>query len=99
MAGSLVVPLVSRAVGRGLLLLSRGAFLAQRARAGALANGGQEPTERAPQRSAVAARRRNILFITTDQQRFDSLGITGHPTTRTPHIDALAREGILYRRA
>lgn len=46
-----------------------------------------------------APRRRNILFITTDQQRYDSLGVHGHPHTRTPAIDSLARAGIDYRRA
>jgi arylsulfatase A-like enzyme len=39
------------------------------------------------------------LFITTDQQRYDSLGVTGHRSARTPSIDALARDGVLYRRA
>ena len=34
-----------------------------------------------------------------DQQRYDALGINGHPLTRTPVIDALARRGINYRRA
>jgi arylsulfatase A-like enzyme len=95
MAASLVVPLVSRVVGRGVLFLSRGVFLARRA----LEGGAESAAEPASQRRAAPQRRRNILFITTDQQRFDSLGVTGHPTTRTPHIDALARQGILYRRA
>jgi arylsulfatase A-like enzyme len=45
------------------------------------------------------ARRRNILFITTDQQRFDSLGVNGGAVARTPAIDRLAAEGINYRRA
>lgn len=43
--------------------------------------------------------RRNILFITTDQQRFDSLGCTGNRFCRTPTIDALAADGFLYERA
>ena len=43
--------------------------------------------------------KRNILFITTDQQRYDSLGCTGNPHCATPQIDALAREGRLYERA
>ena len=45
------------------------------------------------------ARRRNILFITTDQQRYDSLGCNGGTIARTPVIDRLAAEGITYRRA
>jgi arylsulfatase A-like enzyme len=42
---------------------------------------------------------RNILFVTTDQQRFDALGCAGNTFARTPNADRLAREGILYRHA
>jgi arylsulfatase A-like enzyme len=42
---------------------------------------------------------RKILFITTDQQRFDSLGCNGNAFCRTPNIDALAKNGINYTRA
>ena len=42
---------------------------------------------------------RKILFITTDQQRYDSLGCNGGTVARTPVVDALADAGIVYRRA
>ena len=42
---------------------------------------------------------RNILLITTDQQRFDSLGCNGGTIARTPVADRLAAEGINYTRA
>ena len=42
---------------------------------------------------------RKILFITTDQQRWDSLGCNGNKFCRTPNIDALAASGINYSRA
>ena len=42
---------------------------------------------------------RNILFITTDQQRYDSLGCNGGTIARTPVVDNLAAEGVNYRRA
>ena len=42
---------------------------------------------------------RKILFITTDQQRFDGLGVNGNRFARTPVIDALARSGLNYKRA
>ncbi len=42
---------------------------------------------------------RNILFITTDQQRYDSLGCNGGEIARTPVVDRLAAEGVNYRRA
>jgi len=41
---------------------------------------------------------RNILFIMCDQLRRDYLGCYGHPTLRTPHIDALARRGTRFDR-
>jgi arylsulfatase A-like enzyme len=41
---------------------------------------------------------RKILFITTDQMRFDALGVNGQKIARTPAIDALARDGINYTR-
>ena len=41
---------------------------------------------------------RKILFITTDQMRFDAIGANGQRIARTPHIDALAKAGINYTR-
>ncbi|MFM7410122.1 MAG: sulfatase-like hydrolase/transferase, partial [Actinomycetota bacterium] len=42
---------------------------------------------------------RRILFVTTDQQRYDGLGCNGGTVARTPVIDSIAREGIRYTRA
>jgi arylsulfatase A-like enzyme len=39
----------------------------------------------------------NILFITTDQQRWDAVGIH-NPVLRTPNMDRLANEGIRFDR-
>ena len=41
--------------------------------------------------------RRNVLFITADQWRGDSLSALGHPSAATPHLDALAADGVLFR--
>ena len=41
----------------------------------------------------------NILWICTDQQRFDSLGCYGNEWVRTPNIDRLASEGVLFENA
>lgn len=46
--------------------------------------------------AAGRARRPNIIFIITDDQRWDSLGVTGHRHAKTPNIDRLAREGALF---
>ncbi len=42
---------------------------------------------------------RKILFITTDQQRYDTLGCNGGALSRTPVVDALAAAGHRYERA
>src|SRR5579875_1208315 len=42
---------------------------------------------------------RKILFVTTDQQRYDALGCNGGTIARTPVVDALAAQGFNYRRA
>ena len=54
-------------------------------------------------RSAVAApvgeagKPPNILFLFSDDQRWDALGCMGNPVIQTPNLDALAREGVLFR--
>ena len=40
--------------------------------------------------------KRNILFVTVDQQRFDAIGLNGGRIARTPVIDAL---GLMQRYA
>lgn len=39
----------------------------------------------------------NILFVTADQWRGECLSALGHPMVKTPHLDALAQEGALFR--
>ena len=45
------------------------------------------------------AKKANIILITTDQQRSDSLGINGNPIVQSPNIDRLAREGVHFANA
>ncbi|MFZ4809911.1 MAG: sulfatase [Ilumatobacteraceae bacterium] len=42
---------------------------------------------------------RKILFITTDQQRYDTLGCNGGTLSRTPVMDGVAAAGVRYERA
>ncbi|HEX8464915.1 MAG TPA: sulfatase-like hydrolase/transferase [Abditibacterium sp.] len=44
-------------------------------------------------------KRPNILWICTDQQRFDTLGCYGNSWVKTPHLDALAASGTQFERA
>lgn len=43
--------------------------------------------------------RPNILFIHSDQHRYDCIGANGHPLLQTPHLDRLVAEGINFRHA
>ncbi len=40
----------------------------------------------------------NVLFITLDQFRGDSLSCAGHPVVRTPNLDRLAAGGVRFAR-
>lgn len=48
---------------------------------------------------AKQAVRPNIIFILTDDQRYDTLGVTGDGLIRTPHLDQLAADGVLFDNA
>ena len=47
----------------------------------------------------MAGKPPNIIIITTDQQRADSLGAYGSDFVTTPHLDRLATEGVVCERA
>ncbi|MFM7976309.1 MAG: sulfatase-like hydrolase/transferase [Pirellula sp.] len=49
---------------------------------------GDEPSERP-----------NVLFILTDDQRWDALSLAGHRHLKTPNIDRIGREGVYFRNA
>src|SRR6188474_1419960 len=57
--------------------------------------------------AARAADRPNFLFIYTDDQRYDALGVVQReqgekarfPWFQTPHLDRLASEGVRFRNA
>jgi len=43
--------------------------------------------------------RPNVLFILTDDQRFDTIGALGNPAIDTPNFDRLVRRGTAFTRA
>ena len=45
------------------------------------------------------SRPNNVIWIMCDQLRYDYLGCTGHPTLKTPNIDALAKLGVRFSNA
>jgi arylsulfatase A-like enzyme len=52
-----------------------------------------------PGASAAQPQRPNILFLLTDDQRVDTIGALGNAAVRTPHLDALAQRGFVFRNA
>ena len=44
-------------------------------------------------------KRPNILWICTDQQRFDTIGALNNAQVHTPHIDRLVQSGVSFERA
>jgi N-acetylglucosamine-6-sulfatase len=50
-----------------------------------------------PARSGIKPR--NVVFILTDDHRYDAMGFTGHPFLKTPHLDSLAANGAHLKNA
>ena len=51
------------------------------------------------QPSTKANQKPNIIFILTDDQRWDALGYAGNKLAHTPEMDKLAQEGTYFRKA
>lgn len=41
----------------------------------------------------------NVVFILTDDHRYDCLGAMGHPFLETPNMDRIAHQGVLFENA
>ncbi|MCF7764956.1 MAG: sulfatase [Verrucomicrobia bacterium] len=50
-----------------------------------------------PNRTDAAQKRPNVLFILTDDQRWDAMSLAGNPHLKTPNIDRLGREGVYFK--
>lgn len=48
---------------------------------------------------SFARQKPNLLFIMTDQQRFDALSLAGNTILKTPNLDRLAKQGVWFRNA
>jgi len=44
----------------------------------------------------MTAKRPNILWLMTDEQRADSMGYEGHPWAHTPNLDRVAQAGVRF---
>ena len=47
----------------------------------------------------MSRRRPNIIFLLTDDQRWDTMGCAGNRIIQTPHMDALAGDGVRFTNA
>jgi N-acetylglucosamine-6-sulfatase len=72
-----------------------------------LALGGPQPAANEPLPPAsvqplprvAGAPARNIVFILTDDHRYDAMSFMGHPIVQTPNLDRIARRGVHLRNA
>ncbi|MDA3925966.1 MAG: sulfatase [Kiritimatiellae bacterium] len=46
--------------------------------------------------ASLMAKRPNVLFILTDDQRWDAIGLSGNKDLKTPNMDRLGKEGIYF---
>ena len=47
----------------------------------------------------MSSKKKNLLFIITDQQRYDALSMAGNTVLETPNLDKLGREGAYFKNA
>ena len=45
------------------------------------------------------AKPRNVVFILSDDHRYDVMSFLGHPWVETPAMDAMARDGVYFQQA
>ncbi len=67
--------------------------------AGALAAGLALGNSVAYSEEVMNRKRPNILWICTDQQRYDTIAALGNPYIRTPNLDKLVSEGVAFTHA
>lgn len=48
---------------------------------------------------AKKAEKPNIIFVLTDDQRWDALGFSGNSIIKTPNMDSLANSGVYFKNA
>ncbi len=56
-------------------------------------------SELAGRSAAAATKPPNIIFLLTDDQRWDTLGCMGNPIINTPNMDDMAKNGVLFKNA
>lgn len=52
-----------------------------------------------PHVRSMAQERPNFIFILTDDQQYGMMGCTGNEIVKTPHLDKLSQDGVLFTNA
>lgn len=52
-----------------------------------------------PLEKIADVRPRNVVFILTDDHRYDAMGFLDHPFIETPHLDSIAKNGVHLKNA
>ncbi len=85
--------------GSGFPGLAAAAILVAALSAAGLNDAGATASPEAAPQSAPVARDYNVILISIDSLRADHIGAYGYPRQTSPAIDALARDGVLFRHA
>ncbi len=64
-----------------------------------VAQAAKPETEAAGQKSSAKSQRPNVLWICTDQQRYDTIHALGNKYIRTPNLDRLVETGVAFTHA
>jgi arylsulfatase A-like enzyme len=54
------------------------------------------PLENSKDEPAITNTTPNIIFLLSDDQRFDALGVAGNPILKTHYLDSLANKGVYF---
>ena len=46
----------------------------------------------------LRSERPHIILVMADDQGYGDAGFTGHPFVQTPHLDAMAKDGVVFNR-
>ena len=86
------MPKVCRTTAIAALILAWGAPSAAPARP-------QASSDLKPLPRVTGVTPRNVVFLLSDDHRYDAMGFMGHPVVETPGIDRIARRGVHLRNA
>ena len=67
--------------------------------AGGIVTGAAVSATLTPRNAQSAPQKPNIVYICSDQHSYRVNGFMGHPVVRTPNLDRIAKEGVVFTHA